>query len=97
MNKFAVGLVLAGVLLPASSQAQVMIDKTRVSCADYLAMAPGRIEAVSAWMSEWFNQKTGYTTVDLRSLCAESVAKREAMVRVQSEGIRDGRPRTLRW
>lgn len=67
MNKFAVGLVLAGVLVPASSQAQVMIDMTRVSCADYLAMAPDESKIFSAWMSGWFNQKTGYTTVDLEA------------------------------
>lgn len=48
-----------------SSHAQATIDMTRVTCADYLALAPDRSEIFSAWMSGWFNQKFGYITVGL--------------------------------
>ncbi|SFK78108.1 HdeA/HdeB family chaperone [Methylocapsa palsarum] len=65
MKKFAVGFVLAGLLLPATSHAQVMIDTTRITCADYLAMPPEDSKVFSAWLSGWFNQKTGSTAVDL--------------------------------
>ena len=51
--------------LPATANAQVMFDTTRVTCADYLAMSPPDARLFSAFMSGWFNQKTGYVTVDL--------------------------------
>jgi hypothetical protein len=47
--------------------AQVDIDMGRLTCADYLAMSPDAEMAFSAWMSGWFNQKKGYTTVDLEA------------------------------
>ncbi len=65
MRKFAVGFVLAGLLLPGAGHAQVMIDTTRITCADYLAMPPEDSKVFSAWLSGWFNQKAGYTSVDL--------------------------------
>lgn len=67
MKKFAVGFVLAGMLLPGASHAQVMIDMTRVTCADYLAMPSADSKVFSAWMSGWFNHKIGSTTVDLEA------------------------------
>lgn len=67
MKKIAFGLVLAGIFLPGASQAQVMIDMTRVTCAEYLALEPEDSEVFSAWMSGYFNQKAGYTTVDLEA------------------------------
>ena len=65
MKKFAVGFVLAEMLLPGASHAQVMIDTTRITCADYLAMPPEDSKVFSAWMSGWFNHKIGSTVVDL--------------------------------
>ena len=65
MRKFAIGFVLAGLSAPAAGHAQVMLDTTRVTCADYLAMPPEDSKVFSAWMSGWFNQKGGYTVVDL--------------------------------
>jgi hypothetical protein len=58
-------LALAALALPLNVNAQVMFDTTRVSCADYLAMSPTDARLFSAFMSGWFNQKTGYVTVDL--------------------------------
>jgi len=51
--------------LPSATHAQVSIDMARVTCADYLAMSAANSAMFSAWMSGWFNQKTGYVFVDL--------------------------------
>ena len=40
---------------------------SRVTCAEYLAMPAPRVAEFSAWMSGWFNQKTGYVFVDLNA------------------------------
>jgi HdeA/HdeB family len=58
-------VVLAAFVLPLSVNAQVMFDTTRVTCANYLAMSPTDARLFSAFMSGWFNQKTGHVTVDL--------------------------------
>ena len=58
-------LTLTALVLPFGVSAQVMFDTTRVTCADYLAMSPTDARLFSAFMSGWFNQKTGYVTVDL--------------------------------
>lgn len=58
-------LAVAGIALPFAAKAQVMFDTTRVTCADYLAMSPADARLFSAFMSGWFNQKTGHVTVDL--------------------------------
>ena len=52
-------------IFPAMAQAQVIIEMTRVTCADYLAMPPDQSRMFSAWMSGYFNQKSGYSWVDL--------------------------------
>src|SRR5829696_8624015 len=51
--------------LAARRNAQVMFDTTRVTCADYLAMSAADAPLFSAFVSGWFNQKTGHVTVDL--------------------------------
>jgi hypothetical protein len=60
-------LMLAGPILPSVTHAQVSIDMARVTCADYLALSPADSAVFSAWMSGWFNQKTGYVFVDLNA------------------------------
>jgi hypothetical protein len=60
-----VPLALAGLVLPLAANAQVMFDTTRVTCADYLAMSSTDAPLFSAFISGWFNQKTGHVTVDL--------------------------------
>ena len=70
MKKAAFCLMLAmlpGTALPSVTHAQVSIDMARVTCADYLALAPAESAVFSAWMSGWFNQKTGYVFVDLNA------------------------------
>jgi hypothetical protein len=58
-------LALAGLALPIAANAQIKFDTTRVTCADYLAMSPSDAHLFSAFISGWFNQKTGHVTVDL--------------------------------
>jgi hypothetical protein len=73
MKKLALTLALAAPLCAGLgaglgaglAQAQVSIDMRRVTCADYLAMPAADAALTSAWLSGWFNQKLGYTTVDL--------------------------------
>src|SRR6476469_4085301 len=70
-------LMLAGPILPSVTHAQVSIDMARVTCADYLALSPADSAVVAAWMSGWFNQKTGYVFVDLNAY-ARNVANVKA-------------------
>ena len=65
IRKFALFLTFIGSMFPAIAQAQVIINMTRVTCADYLAMTPDQSRTFSAWMSGYFNQKSGYSWVDL--------------------------------
>ena len=65
MRKLILSLVFAMTIAPGSGQAQVTIDMSRVTCANYLAMPPDQARTFSAWMSGWFNQKKGYNSVGL--------------------------------
>ncbi len=51
--------------LPSVARAQVTINMSRVTCADYLAMAPEQSDVFGAWVGGFFNQKTGYTWIDV--------------------------------
>jgi hypothetical protein len=65
MRKLTLCAVLAATIAPGSSHAQMTLDMTRVTCADYLAMPLDRSQIFSAWMSGWFNQRFGYVTVGM--------------------------------
>ena len=67
MKKSVFCLMLAGATWPSTTHAQVSIDMARVTCADYLALSVADSAVFSAWMSGWFNQKTGYVFVDLNA------------------------------
>lgn len=59
-------LALFGVgALYAPAHAQVTFDMAKVTCADYTAMDPVAAQDFSAWMSGWFNQRLGKTSVNL--------------------------------
>lgn len=60
-------IVCAVALLPAFAQAQVLVDMTRITCGEYVSLPPEQSRIFSAWMSGWFNQKTGYAWVDLNA------------------------------
>jgi len=65
IRKFVWILVLLGTLIPTTGRAQVTINMSRVTCADYLAMTPEQSDVFGAWVGGYFNQKTGYTWIDL--------------------------------
>jgi len=70
MGKLVVALVFLQTMLlaiaPSSpAQAQVMINMSRVTCADYLAMNDEQSNVFGAWVGGYFNQRTGYTWIDL--------------------------------
>lgn len=58
-------VALLGVLVPTAGHAQVTINMSRVTCADYLAMNDEQSNVFGAWVGGYFNQKTGYTWIDL--------------------------------
>ena len=65
MTRMSIRLALAIWILPAAGNAQVMIDMSRITCEQYLALPQNQACDSSARMSGWFNQKTGYVWVDL--------------------------------
>jgi hypothetical protein len=65
MRKLIFCLALATASLPSLGHAQVTLDMTQVTCANYLAMSPDQTRMFSAWMSGWFNQRFGYVWVGL--------------------------------
>jgi hypothetical protein len=65
MKKFAICLALGVALAPAASSAQILLDTTKITCGDLIAMPAADADMVSAWFSGWFNQKLGYTQVDI--------------------------------
>ena len=67
MKKALSVLLFIIVTLPSAAQAQLIIDMNRLTCAQFLAMSPQQARIYSAWMSGWFNQKTGYAWVDLNA------------------------------
>lgn len=73
MKKFIVALAVAGALAPSLSQAQVQIDMMKVTCGEALAMAPDDQADFAAFMSGFFSQKAGRTTINL-SLFQKNVA-----------------------
>jgi hypothetical protein len=67
MKKTAIMLAFAAMFAPSLGNAQVQIDMGRVTCGQYLAMAPDTQTVFAAWMSGWFNQKLGYTFIDIEA------------------------------
>lgn len=65
IRKFIWLLALLGVLMPMAGHAQVAINMSRVTCADYIAMTPEQSDVFGAWVGGYFNQKTHYTWIDL--------------------------------
>ncbi len=73
MRNIILGLALAITIAPGTAGAQVTIDMSKVTCANYLAMTPDQSRIFSAWMSGWFNQRLGYVAVGLNDF-ARNVA-----------------------
>jgi hypothetical protein len=60
-------VVIGGMMAPSAGHAQYMVNMSLVTCAQYLAMPPDQSRIFAAWMSGWFNQKHGYTYVNLQA------------------------------
>jgi hypothetical protein len=67
VKKTLSAILFAAAILPSAAQAQLMIDMNRLTCAQFVAMSPQQARIYSAWMSGFFNQKTGYAWVDLEA------------------------------
>lgn len=67
MKKILLVMGLAVTILPSQAKAQLLIDMNRLTCGQFVAMSPQQARIYSAWMSGWFNQKTGYAWVDLNA------------------------------
>ena len=72
MNKLRMSLslgslILAGIAAPATSQAQIAVNMSLLTCGQFLAMSPDLSRIYAAWMSGWFNQKTGTTYVNIEA------------------------------
>lgn len=67
MKKALLLLSLTAAALPSTANAQILIDMNRLTCGQFIAMTPQQSRLYSAWMSGWFNQKTGYAWVDLNA------------------------------
>ena len=67
MKKTLAALAFAAAALPSGAHGQLVIDMNRLTCAQFLAMSPQQARIYSAWMSGFFNQKTGYAWVDLNA------------------------------
>jgi HdeA/HdeB family len=65
MGKLVFVLAIAIPMLLGTAHAQERQDMTEVTCTNYLIMSPNMSRTFSAWMSGWYNQKFGYTTVGL--------------------------------
>ena len=67
VNLFLGSLILVGIAAPVTTQAQIAVDMSRLTCGQYLAMSPDQSRIYAAWMSGWFNQKMGTTYVNLEA------------------------------
>ena len=66
MRKLIFGLALATSILPSASHAQVTLDMTKVTCANYLAMSPSQARTFSAWMSGYFRASRSEPVFDFQ-------------------------------
>lgn len=67
MRKAFSAILFAAAIFPSAAQSQMMIDMNRLTCGQFLAMTPEQSRIYAAWMSGFFNQKTGYAWVDLNA------------------------------
>ena len=67
MKKLAYGVAIAGAIVPSLAHAQLKVDMTQWTCAQYLAMSPDDAANFAAWMSGWYNQKQSYVWINLQA------------------------------
>jgi len=79
-------IAFVGATIPSVGRAQMMIDMSRITCAQYLALPADQSRVISAWMSGWFNQKTGYVWINLNAY-AKNVENVKAWCAANSEEL----------
>ena len=82
INKVVWCLALIGVLVPAIGRAQLAVNMSLVDMCTISRRPPEQSSVFSAWMSGWFNPKTGHTYVNL-----EAYARNVANVRKKVDSI----------
>jgi HdeA/HdeB family protein len=82
MRKLTFGLAVAISILPSAGRAQVTLDMTQMTCANYLAMSPDQARVFSAWMSGWFNQRWAITA-EPEAASAPPVAERAGVIEIE--------------
>jgi hypothetical protein len=86
---------LAGFCAPAVAQAQVTIDMTKVTCAEYSAMDPVASADFSAWMSGWFNQKANDTVINVEGFATNVANVKKWCASNPKESVMAGLQRAL--
>jgi acid stress chaperone HdeB len=81
---FAV-VMMAGAAVPA--KAQVVLEMTQVTCADYLKSDPERQAMLASWLSGYYHASKNIATVDLR--------KAEANIKVVTKYCKSKKKETL--
>jgi len=96
---FFCSLISLSIVTTTNSQAQYAVNMSLVTCTQYLALPPDRSPIFSAWMSGWFNQKTGYTYVNLEAYArnVENVKHGVPLIQVRStaRSVSHGLPQVL--
>jgi hypothetical protein len=87
MRKMVLLLTVVGTFMPSSGHSQVTLDMSRITCADYLAMAPAQAGTFSAWMSGWFNHKFGYTTVGFEDFARNVASVKQWCTRSPQQSV----------
>jgi HdeA/HdeB family len=89
-------VVLLSAVMPTTGRAQVAINMSRVTCADYLAMTPEQSDVFGAWVGGYFNQKTGYTWIDLDAQSRNEVSLKAWCAQNPGEFVMTGLARAAR-
>lgn len=77
-----------------TAHAQVTLDMSRLTCADYLAMPAEQARLFSAWMSGWYNHRLGYVTVGFSDFAINIAGVRQWCAGFPLEPIMSGLDRS---
>lgn len=66
INGRSAAVLIFAAMLSSGASAQVRYDMSKATCSDYQVMAPGAQRDFAAWMSGWFNGKSGRTDINLQ-------------------------------
>ena len=95
MKSLVCGLALLGASLSTAAQAQVTIDMSKVTCANYLAMTPDQSSTFSAWGSGWFNNRWGYVTVGLNDFARNIASVKQWCASNPQQSVMAGLERSI--